>query len=327
MQESQSEIDAIEALRIKLEEAFSQWATECAKNIIQNRSASPRTDAFGNEYYPSDDPYIVEAIYRWREISREYVTKGFNKLLHRIQTSQLSSDHARARAADLAWEAIDTVYGWQSGREKPDKFIEWFRHAEAIDDLTKKPPDIDLPLLYPGCKGTNRPTAVQLNCDFRRMFESHLTALRLEVQLDDCALEWHEPKMELSHKPSSNLMAKSPWYFDEDLTLRNSKTAQPLRRDFVEKIKQELGRHRPDLPRLSSDFVELAAKNPNCIAFDIYRRATQDRRIRLDKCVKRGAYEELAYELAAAATGLSPSALKKAWCKKKGRKKEHAHGG
>ena len=225
MQKSQAEIDAIELLRLTLEEAFNKSATDCATQMIEYLNSPGEIDALGRAYLPhAGEPIIASVINAWRERSLECITAGFDRLLQAIP-SALNTKVPRDRAAELTWEAIDGAYGWQNGRGQPGRFKEWFRNAQAVDDHNQ-PMDFDLPLRFAECRGASTTIHVQLNCDFRRMFETRVTALRLGSQ----------PAGSVSRPPLWNSDAKTPqdavaverWYYNKSLIVRNSAISTPL---------------------------------------------------------------------------------------------------
>lgn len=179
MQKSQAEIDAITILQLTLDELFKKTAVDCATKMMQYWDSPPEIGPDGTAYLPAGgDSIVVTAVGDWREKSLDLVTAGFHRLLQATPRS-LGSGQARDRAAELTWEAIDQVYGWCDGRLKTGRFREWFMDAGADSmDNRNTPADFDLPLMHGECKMNTR-TYVQLCCDFRRMFENRLAALRL----------------------------------------------------------------------------------------------------------------------------------------------------
>ncbi len=315
MQKSQAEIDGITLLQLGLDELFKKTAVDCATKMMQYWDSPPEIGADGTAYMSSGgDSIVVNAVGDWREKSLDRITEGFHCLLQATPRS-LSSRAARDRAAELTWEAIDRVYGWVDGRLKTGRFREWFMEAGAQSlDARNTPMDFDLPLMHGECK-VNKRTYVQLSCDSRRMFENRLAALRLGSLLPVTAPS--EPQQgdsinaELVDTAVPGL--RHPWYYEDGMGDRRATINIPKRGKLVDDLKKEIRQYRGQLDELSSHPTAIANRWPECITFNIYARATDNRRRIFKGCITDGKYEQLAYELAADVAPVGVQAMKKAW--------------
>jgi hypothetical protein len=247
-----------------------------------------------------------QMIQEWRDKSLERISDSFERFFHAAVESPSVGERVR-QARELSWQAINAVFGWESGDHSNCRVF-----AKCLFDDPTMTGELNLPRNPAGVPWES--IAEAINYDFWTRFD------RLLKQLANDKLSATPPPAEAAAESASSGKSvgaaplndgSSPQDEDPDLYSKDKKTRGTARAKVVAKVKAELDTLRP-LYFSDKDFEDLAERYHDFTTFEACAKQDQLREP-LSALQLHRQYLWLAIKIAAVKIGKKEATIEDNW--------------